>query len=176
MKKVISLGIALIFAVSLVSATYCEDVKYEFEKQWQKNYTGVMDFNDDNFIDLSDLGYLGSKMDDEIWCKGIMNTIYPPQKKIVYSGGSSGMHESDFWEIINGDDFWNWMIKFFMPREEINNRLDRIEAIAYLGSEATEYEIGMMTAIVKAKRTKEQVSYYGYTCDGYGCNKVTSLS
>lgn len=186
MKKAISLVVAVLFAVSLVSATYCEDVKEEFEVVYNgdASFNPLFDFNNDNFIDLSDFSYFGQKYGDEIWCKGIMDTIYPPVTETYYiGGGSGGMHRDDIWELLIGiptreyKTFWDWLNIYFMPRSEINDRLDRIEAIAYLGSSATEYKIGMATAIIKAKRTGEPVSFGKYLCSGdLGCIQVTSLS
>lgn len=101
-----------------------------------------------------------------------------------YNGG--GMSRTGLaWYLIgdrnlfaNFETFFEYLETIFVVKETLettNKRIDRIEARLNVGPEASMREILIEETRIRAERTKSVEQVYDYTCEGFGCYKITKI-
>lgn len=99
-------------------------------------------------------------------------------------GGGGGFSTSSFWRLSLGikkspfktlAEYFDTIFITKLELEELHKRMDKLEALIYYyaGYDATLYEL--MVQQIRAKRLNETIYYKGYTCNNFGCIKVTPV-
>lgn len=100
-------------------------------------------------------------------------------------GGGGGMSSAGLGRYLMGDrdlfdsyeSYYQWELERFALKEYVDARMDRLEAMILLGSEATETEILFKAGLIKSARTGKPESVDGYVCNAKldMCIKVTEV-